>query len=109
MSALAQIMFDKGFCVQGSDVEKYFFTQKSLEEDGIEILPFSEDNIHEGLTVIAGNAFKDDHPEIKKAMDMDLPVIRYHKFLGQLIEGYTALLLLDRTVKHRRLVFFHMY
>ncbi|MBC6315522.1 UDP-N-acetylmuramate--L-alanine ligase [Listeria grandensis] len=90
MSALAQIMFDKGFCVQGSDVEKYFFTQKSLEEDGIEILPFSEDNIHEGLTIIAGNAFKDDHPEIKKAMDMDLPVIRYHKFLGQLIEGYTS-------------------
>lgn len=90
MSALAQIMFDKGFCVQGSDVEKYFFTQKALEDNGITILPFSEDNIKEGLTVIAGNAFKDDHPEIKKAMDMDLPVIRYHKFLGQLIEGYTS-------------------
>lgn len=67
MSALAQIMFDKGFTVQGSDVEKYFFTQKVLEEDGIEILPFSEDNIHEGLTIIAGNAFKDEHPEIKKS------------------------------------------
>ncbi len=91
MSALAQIMFDKGFCVQGSDVEKYFFTQKALEDDGIKILPFSEDNIREGLTIIAGNAFKDEHPEIKKAMDMGLPVIRYHKFLGQLIDGYTSI------------------
>ena len=32
MSALAQILHDSGENVQGSDVEKYFFTQKALEE-----------------------------------------------------------------------------
>jgi UDP-N-acetylmuramate--alanine ligase len=91
MSALAQILYDKGFKVQGSDVEKYFFTQKVLEEKEIPIFPFSENNIHEGLTIIAGNAFPDTHEEIAKALEMDLPVIRYHKFLGQLLEGYSSI------------------
>ncbi|WP_239254906.1 UDP-N-acetylmuramate--L-alanine ligase [Listeria ilorinensis] len=91
MSALAQIMYDKGYQIQGSDVEKYFFTQKALEDKGIKILPFSAENIHEGLTIIAGNAFPDTHEEIERAIQMDLPVIRYHKFLGQLINDYTSI------------------
>ncbi|MBC8921517.1 UDP-N-acetylmuramate--L-alanine ligase, partial [Escherichia coli] len=41
MSALAQILHDKGFQVQGSDVDKYFFTQKALEEKQIPIMTFS--------------------------------------------------------------------
>lgn len=32
MSALALILNDKGFKVQGSDIEKYFFTQKILKK-----------------------------------------------------------------------------
>lgn len=91
MSALAQILFDKGYNVQGSDIEKYFFTQKALEEKEIKILPFSADNIQEGLTIIAGNAFPDSHEEIVRAKELGLPVIRYHKFLGEFIENYTSI------------------
>ena len=32
MSALAQILFDMGETVQGSDIEKEFFTEKSLRK-----------------------------------------------------------------------------
>jgi len=67
MSSLALILHDKGFEVEGSDIEQYTFTQKGLAAAGIKMLPFSADNIHEGLTVIAGNSFTDDHTEIKKA------------------------------------------
>lgn len=91
MSALAQILFDKGLNVQGSDIDKYFFTQKALEEKGIKILPFSAENIQEGQTIIAGNAFPDTHEEIVKAKELGLTVIRYHKFLGQFIENYTSI------------------
>jgi UDP-N-acetylmuramate--alanine ligase len=62
-----------------------------LEQAGIKILPFSADNIHEGLTVIAGNSFTDDHPEIKKAREMGLTVYRYHEFLGKMIKGKTSI------------------
>ncbi|MFC7061490.1 UDP-N-acetylmuramate--L-alanine ligase [Halobacillus seohaensis] len=91
MSALAQILHDSGEKVQGSDIDKYFFTQAVLEEKNIDILPFSEGNITEDLTIIAGNAFKDDHEEIVKAKELNLPYYRYHEFLGEWLKKYTSI------------------
>ncbi|SFH71186.1 UDP-N-acetylmuramate--L-alanine ligase [Pisciglobus halotolerans] len=91
MSALALVLHDKGFKVQGSDVEKYFFTQKNLEEAHVPMFTFSKDNIHEGLTIIAGNAFPDTHEEIVEAKKLGLEVIRYHDFLGELLHSYTSI------------------
>ncbi|MBD7935505.1 MULTISPECIES: UDP-N-acetylmuramate--L-alanine ligase [Cytobacillus] len=91
MSALAQILHDMNYNVQGSDVEKHFFTQVALEEAGIKILPFNKDNIQPGLTIIAGNAFPDTHEEIEEATRLGLPIIRYHKFLGDFMKNFTSI------------------
>ncbi|MFC4556727.1 UDP-N-acetylmuramate--L-alanine ligase [Virgibacillus kekensis] len=91
MSALAHILHDSGEKVQGSDVEKRFFTQESLEDKQIPILPFSESNITEGLTIIAGNAFSDEHVEIKEARRQGLTFYRYHEFLGEWLKQYTSI------------------
>ncbi|MDY4022856.1 UDP-N-acetylmuramate--L-alanine ligase [Staphylococcus borealis] len=90
MSSLAQIMHDLGHEVQGSDIEKYVFTEVALKNKGIKILPFNSDNIKEGMVVIQGNAFPDTHVEIVKAHDLKLDVIRYHDFLGHVIDQYTS-------------------
>lgn len=90
MSALAHILFDMGEQVQGSDIEKEFFTEIGLRDKGINILPFNADNIKEGMTIIAGNAFPDDHEEIVRAKDLGLEVIRYHKFLGDFMSRYIS-------------------
>ena len=90
MSALAHILFDMGETVQGSDIEKEFFTEKSLREKGITILPFNQENIKEGMTIIAGNAFNDDHEEIVRAHELGLTVTRYHDFLGNFMSQYTS-------------------
>ena len=37
MSSLAQILFDSGETVQGSDVETYYFTEQPLRERNIKI------------------------------------------------------------------------
>lgn len=90
MSALAQILHDMNFEVQGSDVEKRFFTQLALEQSGIKILPFQRENIKPGMIVIAGNAFPDTHEEIEEAMNIGIPVIRYHRFLGDFMKQFTS-------------------
>ncbi|MDN7246039.1 UDP-N-acetylmuramate--L-alanine ligase [Planococcus shenhongbingii] len=90
MSPLAQIMHDMGEQVQGSDIEKYFFTEDRLHERGITILPFDENNIHENMTIIAGNAFNDNHPELVKARELGATIIRYHEFLGDLMKQYVS-------------------
>ncbi|RWY85932.1 UDP-N-acetylmuramate--L-alanine ligase [Pediococcus acidilactici] len=91
MSSLALILHDEGYQVEGSDVDGYVFTQDGLATAGIKVLPFNPDNLRDGLTVIAGNAFTDDHPEIKRAREMGLKVVRYHEFLGQLLAAYTSI------------------
>ncbi|MCY8150872.1 UDP-N-acetylmuramate--L-alanine ligase [Bacillus paralicheniformis] len=91
MSPLAQILHDNGYNVQGSDIEKYIFTQTALEERNIPIYPFDPENIKPGMTVIAGNAFPDTHPEIEKARAEGLQVVRYHKFLGDYLKKFTSI------------------
>jgi UDP-N-acetylmuramate--alanine ligase len=90
MSALAQVLHDMGHNVQGSDVETRFFTQTPLEDRGIPLLPFRSENIRDGFTVIASNAFRDDHPEVVACQLQDIPVHRYHRFLGELIQQFTS-------------------
>ncbi|WP_313799495.1 UDP-N-acetylmuramate--L-alanine ligase [Cytobacillus sp.] len=91
MSALAQVLHDMNFQVQGSDYEKHFFTQLALEQSGIKILPFQKENIQPGMTIIAGNAFPDTHEEIQEAMKLGLPIIRYHRFLGDFMNNFTSI------------------
>ncbi|WP_442595541.1 UDP-N-acetylmuramate--L-alanine ligase [Neobacillus sp. D3-1R] len=90
MSALAQVLHDMKYEVQGSDYEKRFFTQQALEQSGIKILPFQKENIQPGMTIIAGNAYPDTHEEIQEAMKLGLPVVRYHRFLGDFMQNFTS-------------------
>ncbi|MBU8905223.1 UDP-N-acetylmuramate--L-alanine ligase [Desertibacillus haloalkaliphilus] len=91
MSALAQVLHDMKFTVQGSDVEKTFFTQKPLEEKGIGILPFDANNIKPEQTIIASPAYGEDHQEIAKAREQNIPVNRYPQFLGEFIGQFTSI------------------
>jgi len=90
MSSLAQILFDSAHEIQGSDVEKYFFTEEPLRKRNIPIFLFDEKNIKPGMVVIAGNAFPDSHPELLRAKELGLEVIRYHKFLGNYMKKFIS-------------------
>ncbi len=91
MSSLALVLHEQGLNVQGSDIEKYFFTQRDLEKANIKILPFNADNVKPGMTIIAGNAFPDTHEEIQRAKELGLEVVRYHDFIGDFIQNYTSI------------------
>ncbi|MEB7788145.1 UDP-N-acetylmuramate--L-alanine ligase [Staphylococcus equorum] len=90
MSSLAQIMHDLGNEVQGSDINNYVFTEAALQNKGIKILPFDENNIKEDMVIVQGNAFPNSHEEVVKANELKLDVIRYHDFLGHVISQYTS-------------------
>lgn len=91
MSALALILHDKGCKVIGSDIDKYTFTQRGLEQAGIKILPFDKKNIKEGMIVVAGNAFDDSQEEIARAKELGLKVMRYPEVVEQIIEETTSI------------------
>ncbi|HEL2110927.1 TPA: UDP-N-acetylmuramate--L-alanine ligase [Streptococcus suis] len=92
MSALALMLHQMGHQVQGSDVDKYYFTQRGLEQAGISILPFDENNITADVELIAGNAFRpDNNIEIAYADAQGFTYKRYHEFLGEFMKGFTSL------------------
>lgn len=86
MSSLAQITYDMGHIVQGSDEETYFFTQEKLKQRNIPMFYYNEENIKEGYEVILGNAFDDTHIECRRAKELGLKIYTYAQFLGKLLE-----------------------
>ena len=92
MSALALMLHQMGHTVQGSDVEKYYFTQRGLEQAGITILPFSEENLTGDQILIAGNAFKpENNVEIAYADSQGYTYQRYHEFLGEFMRDFVSM------------------
>ena len=86
MSSLAQIAYDMGHEVQGSDEETYFFTQEKLEQRNIPMYGYNAENIKEGFEVILGNAFDETHIEYRAAKDLGLKIYTYAQFLGKLLD-----------------------
>lgn len=91
MSALAQIMNELGYEVQGSDVEETFFTEQGLHELGIPVLPFDENNIQEGMKIIRGASFTDEHLEVKRAMELGLSIYTYSEMVGHLTQKFKTI------------------
>ena len=57
MASLARILYDLGYEVAGSDIDKYIFLEDGLRERHIPIYSFSPENIKDNDTVIIGLSF----------------------------------------------------
>lgn len=84
MSSLAQIMHDLGYKVTGSDKPDHFFTEAGLIEKGIPFHEFNPDMITKDMIVVQGNAFNDEHPEVKKAHELGLKIFIYQEMIAEI-------------------------
>lgn len=91
MSALASIMKNLGYEVQGSDVDKKFFTDEGLIKNNIKTLVYNKNNIKEDLIIVQGASIKDEHEEIVKAKELNLKIIKYHDMIGELSKKYKTI------------------
>ena len=92
MASLAAMLYDLGYEVCGSDLQKHFFTEDELVKRGINIFPFNPDNIKDNYTVIIGNAFLEDFEEVVAARNNPTcKCYRYHEFLGELMKNYKSI------------------
>lgn len=84
MSSLAQIMHDLGYKVTGSDKPDHFFTEAGLIEKGIPFHEFNPDMITKDMVIVQGNAFNDEHPEVKKAHELGLKIFTYQEMIAEI-------------------------
>ena len=85
MASLAQILFDLGHGVKGTDTNNYVFTEENLKEKGIEIESLDKMNYEDSDVIIVGNSF------IGKYNFNDKKVINYQEALSFLNNKYYSI------------------
>ncbi|MDR3215726.1 MAG: Mur ligase domain-containing protein [Bacilli bacterium] len=88
MASLAHILKDLNHEVSGSDIKQHIFTEDDLRKRNIPIYEFNEDNIKEGMIIIKGNAFSDDHIEMQAAIRLGLKIYTYMEMLSQIVDDH---------------------
>ena len=91
MSSLAVIMKQLGESVQGSDLDKHFFTEEELVKNNIEFFPYDENNIKDNLIIIKGLSITDENPELKRAKELKLKIINYNEMVGILTKKFKTI------------------
>ncbi|WP_432667518.1 UDP-N-acetylmuramate--L-alanine ligase [Wukongibacter baidiensis] len=88
MSALAEILLDKGFNVSGSDIKSSHITEK-LKKNGVKLfIGHHEDNVVGSDIIVYTSAVKSDNPELTKAKSLDIPALDRAEMLGKLMNDY---------------------
>lgn len=90
MSAIAEILHDQGFTVQGSD-QKDSANVKRLRAKGIRVfVGHAGVNLVGAKYVVISTAVKDANPELQAARDKSLPIIRRAEMLAELMRLYAT-------------------
>jgi UDP-N-acetylmuramate--alanine ligase len=83
--ALAELMLNSGYRISGSDTPEEFYTDKILKELKIDYFEgFNADHINEEIKMVIHSAAysPETNPELKKALELNLPVMKYPEALG---------------------------
>jgi UDP-N-acetylmuramate--alanine ligase len=87
MSGIAQVFFNQGYSVSGSDVSESE-TTKRLAEIGLDIqIGHRAENVTGASVVVFSSAVRPDNPELLAAKTLDIPVIPRAEALGELMRG----------------------
>ena len=87
MSGIAELMLDKGYSIQGSDLSVNDNT-KRLKKKGIKFfLGHNKKNIKYANAVVYSSAIKKNNPEIKEAYIKKIPVLSRADMLSELMKN----------------------
>ena len=85
MSGIAEILFELGYAVQGSDISDNANVRR-LREKGIPVMTGqSAKNINGATLIVISSAIKPDNPEVIAARTKFLPIVHRAEMLGELM------------------------
>ncbi len=97
LSAVAEILHDKGYSVSGSDMKTSDLTAR-LQEQGIRVfLGHSADNIKGADLVVYSSAVSLENPEIVEARKAGIPTVTRAEALGALMSDYKTSIAISGT------------
>ena len=85
MSGIAEILFELGYDVQGSDMSANANVRR-LQEKGIPVaIGQSAKNLENAALVVISTAIKADNPEVVSARERFIPIVHRAEMLGELM------------------------
>ncbi|OGO69641.1 MAG: UDP-N-acetylmuramate--L-alanine ligase [Chloroflexi bacterium RBG_19FT_COMBO_62_14] len=91
MSAIAQVLHERGEAVSGSDLAGSVYSQ-GLERAGVKIAyGHRAQNVAEADVVVISSAVPASNPEVVEARRRGIPVLRREAFLGELTSGWRTI------------------
>jgi len=86
MSGLAEYFLKSGYAVSGSDITASDITKRLGEMGAIIYIGHSEQNINENIDIaVYTSAVKEENPELIKARDLKLKLIKRAEMLGKIV------------------------
>jgi len=87
MSAIAQLLLQRGVAVSGSDIRSSDLTERVRRMGAKVVIGHAAANVGEALLVVTTAAAGDDNPEIAEARRRGIPVILRAEMVARLMEG----------------------
>ncbi len=92
MSALARILLQRGYKVQGSDAKGSALLQE-LEQEGAKVqIGHAAEAVEPPLTIVYSSGIKEDNVEFVRAKEQKLPMLHRSDLLDELMKGKKNLL-----------------
>src|SRR3954470_111653 len=85
MSALAELFLRRGVAITGCDAHPE--TAGDLKRLGVDVVPHDPKHVETARALVVTSAMPKDHPELVRARDLGVPVIRRAEALGEVTVG----------------------
>ncbi|MDA1334672.1 MAG: Mur ligase domain-containing protein [bacterium] len=98
MTGIATLYKMWGFLVEGSDTDEEFFTDEILKGMSIPIYSFDQNHIGDDIDrVIYSSAYSVDHPQLKRAEELGIPITSYRDILAEVFNSHKNSILVTGT------------
>lgn len=85
MCGIAEVLRNEGYTVSGSDIAQSKVTAR-LQELGITVyIGHASDNVNGASVVVVSSAIHEGNPEVERARELCIPVVRRAEMLGELM------------------------
>lgn len=88
LSAIAEILLDRGYTVSGSDMKESEITDRLMEKGAHIFLGQREKNVEGADLVVYSAAVTQDNPELVRAAQLNIPSVTRATILGVIMEEY---------------------
>ena len=86
LSGIARVLLERGYSVSGSDVSPSSYTDRLVEFGAAIAIGHDSANVEDADAVVFSAAIGSDNPELRRAAELGIPVVRRAEIVGRLMD-----------------------